>query len=159
MPTNPQAGSPITAEEADKYLKEYVKIRENLQKEAFPLIKASQINPSEMGEVNTFYSSDINAFIFSKELIERFFSGVDENGNPQAKADYLMVILGAKYKAPDTIGLPTVVVAGVNKTSEDKYTSLNIPHAADQQPPIGTIVEFPSHQDPMVPPTRIKVIL
>lgn len=141
---NEQAGKPITAEQANHYLKKYVEIRENLQQEAIPLKNVTVLNSNQKSEAETFYASDINAFIFSKELIERFFSGVDENNMPQPKADYLMVIVGAKYEAPDVIGTPTVVVAGVNKTENNDYKALNIPYAADQQPPTGNLVEFPS---------------
>jgi hypothetical protein len=56
-----------------------------------------------------------------------------------------MIILSAKYRKPDTIGMPTIVVAGVNKKdSEDRYVSLDVPYAADQQPPTTSIVEFPA---------------
>jgi hypothetical protein len=41
--------------------------------------------------------------------------------------------------------MPTIVVAGVNKKdSEDRYVSLDVPYAADQQPPTTSIVEFPA---------------
>ncbi len=146
MATIPNAGTPITAEEADKYLKKFVEIRENLQIEAMPIttrIRIESQNMDVLEELNTFYTADVNAFIFSRSLVERFFSGLNENEQPQPKADYLMVITGAKYKGPDIIGTPTVVIAGVNKEADNTYRSLNIPYAADQQPPVETIVEFP----------------
>src|SRR4030095_4635857 len=122
MSVNLDAGKPITALQADHYLKKYVAIRENLQKSSMPLKKpttGTQSQQREIDDVNIFYQSDVNAFIFSKELIERFFSS-------EKKADYLMVILAAKYEGKEQ-GNPTVVVAGVNKKSDGKgYKSLSI---------------------------------
>jgi hypothetical protein len=145
MSKKPIAGTPIKAEEASKYLKKYLEVKKNLKKEVIPLKKVKTISLPEMNELNTFHNSRVNAFVFSKELIERFFSGKDDQGKEIPKAEYLMIILSAKYRKPDTIGMPTIVVAGVNKKdSEDRYVSLDVPYAADQQPPTTSIVEFPA---------------
>ncbi len=158
MPTEP-AGKAITANEANNYLQKFVTIRENLQKEALPLKNLTVLNGTEKVDLEALYSSDVNAFIFSKELIMRFFQELDENGQSQPTANFLMVILGAKYQSPDTIGTPTVVVAGVNKDVDGNYTSLNIPLAADQQPPTGDYVKFPDPASPTPAPVTIKIRL
>jgi hypothetical protein len=145
------AGKKITAEEADKYLKKYIETRESLQKHALSALQAATLQAETKQSAINHFSSDINAFIFSKELITRFFSGVDEHGNPTPQADYLMVVKGANIEddpaTPKTneLGIPTIVVAGVNKhpTEPNKFVSLSIPYAADQHPPTQTIVEFP----------------
>ncbi|MDX2046133.1 MAG: hypothetical protein SFU87_05075 [Chitinophagaceae bacterium] len=152
MPTNSDAGKKITAEEANEYLKKYLEIRENLRKEeAIPIVNAKKINKKQKEELNKFHQSEVNAFIFSKGIVERFFLGKDEEGKDQPKADYLMVILSAKY-TNDESGTPTVVIAGVNKADDGKtYNSLSIPYAADQQPPSASLVKFPPPKEGFQP--------
>jgi len=141
------AGSRITAQQADHYLKQYVKVREQLQKEVVPILEKSGIAESEKEQLKNFYTSDINAFIFSRDQVERFFNGVDENGKPQEKAGFLMVILSAKFEG-DKIGKPTVVIAGVNEAKEGTgYTALCTTYAATQQPPTEELLAFPGTDD------------
>ncbi len=143
MTTNPSAGLPITAAQADLYLKKYIEIRENLQKKIGTVEQSSALSPEAEKDINTFYSSDVNAFIFSKDLIESFFKDKDENGNPQKNANFLMVILSAKYEGDD-MGKPTIVVAGVNKDEYGNcYKALDITYAAVEQPPTEELTEFP----------------
>src|SRR5260221_7746097 len=111
MATNPQAGKEITADQANNYLGKYVEIRSNLKKEVIPLNQTKQITALAKNDVNTFYSSPVNAFIFSKELLMRFF---DTTKSKDEQAEYLMVISSAKYEGVE-LGNPTIVVAGVNK--------------------------------------------
>lgn len=142
MQENTTAGKPITADQADKYLKKQVGIREALQKIA-GFKDPSELPPGTEKDVATFYSSDVNAFIFSKELIQRFFEP-DPKSQTAETANFLMIILGAKYEG-ELIGRPTVVVAGVNKDEDNKcYHALNITYAGDEQPPTAELLRFPA---------------
>ena len=142
MQENPTAGMPITAEQANKYLQKYVSIREGLQKmQGFN--DPSHLPPGVEKDIATFYSTDINTFVFSKELIQRFFEP-ENTSQSQESANYLMIILGAKYEG-DLLGRPTVVVAGVNKDEYNKcYEALSITYAANEQPPAMELLRFPA---------------
>ena len=66
-----------------------------------------------------------NAFVFSKELIMRFFDGSEKDADGKAVvADYLLVVLGAHAKTKSVnkesfkAGSFTVLTAGVNKVVE-----------------------------------------
>lgn len=135
----PQAGKEITAQEAQKYMDKYLEIKSKLQ-----ITLPNKCDDSTMQAIK-YHQSETNAFIFSKELVTRFF---------EAGAEYLMVIIGAKHSEPESLdksmpknGDPTVVIAGVNKNDDSSYTSLDIPKAADQQPPSTGLVKFPPKPD------------
>lgn len=132
---NPQAGVPITAYDAEKYIKTYLPLKECLKEKVLKKITLEELTKENFSSTKRFFESDINAFIFSKETIMRFF---EDQGN----AEYLMVILGAKFQANEE-GVPTVLVAGVNNNGPDKYISLNIPLPASEQPPRVAITSFP----------------
>lgn len=89
-----------------------------------------------------------NAFIFTKDLIMRFFDGSekDDSGNPRS-ANFLMVLLGAhphdcgEFKA----GSPTVMTVGcerkiinpggVDGDEEVRFYPLGIAQPANEYPP------------------------
>ncbi len=101
-----------------------------------------------------------NAFIFSKELIMRFFDGSEKDADGKAVvADYLLVVLGAHAKTKSVnkesfkAGSFTVLTAGVNKVVEKparaaknaisvaatvvppKFVAMDIPMPANEYPP------------------------
>lgn len=100
-------------------------------------------------EQKEFCTSRSNTFLFSKELIMRFFQ---EPHN----ADCLMVILAAHptndndFKA----GQPTVITAGckLKETKEDGtrvYETTNDDKPANEHPPADTIIDFPPGPQPL----------
>lgn len=138
------AGQPITADEAEHYIKKQMGAKKFLKMNFLKNLTAKQINAdAETRDANTYFNSDANAFIFSKELIMRFFE--PQQGSTE-EADYVMVILGAKYKDDQELGNPTIIIAGVNESSDEPgtYFSLDISDPATEQPPRHTIVSFPS---------------
>jgi hypothetical protein len=58
-------------------------------------------------QVQNLLATNFNAFVFEREVVERFFN---------EGANYLMVMLGAKEET----GLPTVVLVGVNRKDSKK---------------------------------------
>lgn len=86
-----------------------------------------------------YYGSPYNGFVFSKELIERFFTG-DPNDtiNPGAKADYLIVLMGAQPADDMSFkeGNPTVVLVACNFDEvAKKFIPLDIEFPASEHPP------------------------
>ena len=134
------AGKPIKIGEAEKYVKAYLPLKDCLKNQMIPHVNLStvQVPNDVIDETKKHFNSTANAFVFSKELVMRFFP--DDPSKPQA--DYLMVIFAAKYEGADK-GEPTVVVAGVNKTANNKFVSLDIPEPGTEQPPKSTIINFP----------------
>jgi len=136
------AGKPISSEEAEKYVKAYLPLKNCLQTQIIPNINPTQIQAAAdiFNDTKTLFNSSANAFVFSKELIMRFFP----NDSTTPSADYLMVILAAKYEGSDK-GEPTVVVAGVNQTANNQFVSLDITEPGTEQPPRSAIINFPGH--------------
>ena len=136
------AGKPIKIDEAKKYVKAYLPLKNCLKNEILPHVNLSLVKSSTdvVDETKKHFTSTANAFVFSKELIMRFFP--DDASKPHA--DYLMVIFAAKYDGSEK-GEPTVVVAGVNQVANNKFVSLNIPDPGTEQPPKSTIIDFPDH--------------
>lgn len=90
------------------------------------------------------FGKKMNAFIFSKSTITRFFDPTLNNGQ---EAEYLVVFFAAKYKNSDAASVkssPTVVLAGLNSIGNDEYASLNIPAPATEQPPSKIEYQFPN---------------
>lgn len=103
-------------------------------------------------------SKSYNAFIFTKDLIQRFFdnSEKDQNGNP-VSADYLMVLLGAH---PNEVGdfkkgSFTVLTVGCIKKEEpnsksplgDIFFPLGIPQPANEYPPKAVVKVLHNNDD------------
>lgn len=136
MPNIDQAGMPITADVAQKYIEAYLPLKDCLKKKVLKKITpADEAQDNDFTGTKKFFDSDVNAFLFSKETVMRFFE-------KEADAGYLMVILAAKFKEEEA-GIPTVVIAGVNKTDNNTFVSLNIKDPATEQPPRIVITEFP----------------
>jgi hypothetical protein len=136
---------PITRKQAEDYVNEYLPLKQVLITKVLPRISAQELNEVSFAEAKKFFSSEINAFIFTKETVMRFFDAAQNEGQT---AQYLMVLLAAKYDGADK-GAPTIVVAGVNETEgkEDSYTSLNIEYPATEQPPTQVNCSFPGPQN------------
>ena len=141
------AGKPITAEEAQNYMAKQLELKKCLKDEVLSEITLGQIKASPtMKDTNTFFDSDVNAFIFERDLVTRFFP---TDGSPVA--DYLMVVIGAKYKNDAECGNPTIVVAGVKQQGADSkgkpiYVSLKIKDPATEQPGLVVYPKFISPQ-------------
>src|SRR5690349_9623982 len=100
-------GEPISAVEANDLISLHRSLKQTLDKifdnfSAFPT-----------SAVKNFATSKFNGFIFSKELITRFFP-------PDGDADYLLVVSGAHLKDDGDfkIGSPTIISAGCKHPAE-----------------------------------------
>ena len=100
-----------------------------------------------------------NAFIFSKELIMRFFDGSEKGADGKAiVADYLLVVLGAHAKTKSVnkesfkAGSFTVLTAGVNKVVEKpaKATKIASSAATTVVPPkfVAMDISMPANEYP-----------
>ena len=137
------AGEGITIVEATNYVDEYLDLKKALKKDVLTKITSSErLNTDKkVKEAEKYFQSNANAFIFSREMITRFFDVTEKNPNP---AEFLIVFLGARYADPEKSN-PTVVVAGVNRHPEkaNTYVSLNIDFPATQHPPKIADYQFP----------------
>ena len=152
----PLAGNPITAKEAQTYIEAQIKLKECLQTHLLDSITLGQVKDQTMKDMNIFYSSDVNAFIFDKSLVMRFFP--EDPKSPQA--DYLMVIIGAKPKGNPIEGNPTIVIAGVvdNPNGDGTYLSLPIPQPGTEQPPFKVLLKFPDQNQAIPSPIEFKIV-
>lgn len=145
-------GKKFTLDEASKMIKEYHHLKSLLQK---PIpIRTVKLDLKTEAKLENLTNQDYNAFIFSKELIMRFFDGSEEDaaGNPKS-SNYLMLILGAH---PDKQGVfdagaPTVLALGCerkvvdtkdgndNTVTIERFIPLNIDKPASEYP--GRVVE------------------
>ena len=119
------------------------------------------MSPLVFDQTNAFIQSqEKNAFIFSKDLLMRFFDGseTDDLGNPKS-ANYLMVVLGAHPKQkivneiPFEAGSFTVIALGCEKkidtNGEITFHPLDIEEAASEYPPnrvISNLIDKESSQ-------------
>ncbi len=153
MTNKKEYGQKIDIAKAEKLIQKHTEITDKARvqiKAHFETLKAED-GTLEFADALKYYSKEYNAFIFTKELVMRFFNGdPDDKHAPKQSADYLMVILGAQTEDDKDKkflkGEPTVLVAGVYKKEEESedFYSLGIPEAADEHPPHITIAEFPN---------------
>ncbi|AYB32180.1 hypothetical protein [Chryseolinea soli] len=150
-------GEKILLADANKMIKEFIDLNaitvKSVKQDGGQGIN---IEPSRRTRAVELNGNRCNAFIFSKDLIMRFFDGgeEDEFGNPRS-ANFLMVILGAhtedvvrdgqEFKA----GSFTVLTAGcerrvVKVNDEDRvgFYALNIPEAANEYPPHQVVLQL-----------------
>lgn len=155
------AGVPRTAADAQKYINMQISVKKFLQENILTSIPAADFVSNQlMKDTNTFFDSDANAFIFDKTTVMRYFQPDDKNA---PTAEYLMVILGTKYKDDDEKGNPTIILAGVNedksKPGTNTFLSLNIKDPATEHPPRQTISNFPGHNiDDTPAPIEFRMI-
>ncbi len=101
----------------------------------------------------TYFRKDVNAFVFDKELVTRFFETKGPNG-VQKPADVLLVFLGmVKDDADneDNVGTPTVILAGCHQEPDGTFKSMNLPgQEATEYPPKKIIQAFPAHLNSMI---------
>ncbi|WP_298421032.1 hypothetical protein [uncultured Kordia sp.] len=129
-----QSGKEITLSEANKFINEF-----NILKDCVEVIPKNG-QEERLKEIKEFISStnDYNAFVFSKDLIKRFFDankGKDE-------ANYLVVVLGAYFQdatnGKDDIdskkGAFTVLTTGCIK-EKDSYKVIDIHNPVNQYAP------------------------
>lgn len=132
MANNPQTkfGKAISKEDAQKCMDGYSAILETFRSEIFPRLGTAQDGP--IADAETFYKTKYNAFVFSKDLVTRFF---DSNANAQ----YLMAIMGAHPTNDPSENLakntPTVILVGVTMDASGKFTSVQLPLPATEHPP------------------------
>jgi len=137
------AGKEIKIDQAKRYVDEYLPLKQQLKNSI--LIKITnderQNRRVKIKETEIHFHSEANAFLFSEEMVTRFFTKTKDNPNP---AKYLMVLLAAKYEGSEKSN-PTVVLAGVNDhpDKKDSFVSLDIKYPATEQPPVITNYKFP----------------
>lgn len=94
----------------------------------------------------SYFRKDVNAFVFDKELVTRFFETNGPNGI-QKPADVLLVFLGmVKDDNNDetNIGTPTVVLAGCHQQDDGTFKSMDLPgQEASEYPPKKIVPLFP----------------
>ena len=142
------AGKKISIVEATNYVDEYLHLKNQLQNSILIKVTAEERANKylKINETEKHFHSDANAFIFSEEMISRFFKKTETNSNP---AKFLMVFLGAKYSDTDADkSNPTVVLAGVNKHPDkpNTYVSLGIDFPATEHPPQIANYKFPNSE-------------
>lgn len=134
MSNQPGYGKAISLEEANAIIGEYGKLDKIVKREIPNTLKGEERTMAE-----EFSEGNYNAFIFSKELILRFFDDQD-NGKD---ADFLVVLLGAHPKElaqSDDFkhGSFTVVTTGCKKVIEDEkvlFRTLKSKDPANEYPP------------------------
>lgn len=141
MSENPKEfGRAIGRDEANSILSKYTGIMEEAKAQLAPVMsKAMGLAPAER-----LLFSGYNGFIFSRELIERFFHDKDASKH----AEYLVVLLGAHPKDADGFkeGEPTVLVVGCNRFEEKgkvTFRSTGLAEPADEHPPHQFFPEVP----------------
>jgi hypothetical protein len=147
-------GQKISIDDADAMVSELINLRANIDT---PIITQSvtQRNDTDLiAKINVLIDSqEKNAFIFSKDLLMRFFDGseVDKFGNPKS-ANYLMVVLGAHHKPKTVNDIPfeagsfTVIALGCEKkidaSGEITFHPLDIKEAASEYPPTRVVTKL-----------------
>jgi hypothetical protein len=153
---NEAFGQKINLQEAQDMITEYFDLKGRLETK----VRAGAVPPRDVersAKIDVFKAQNFNAFVFTKELIMRFFDGseVDAEGNPQA-SNYLVVILGAHKEAKTVNGKDfkagsfTVLTAGCTKKTEQedgkdvtRFYPLSTPEPANEYPPGTTITLTP----------------
>jgi len=162
-PSKEVYGGPIKLTEANEMIREFIDLNEIIEKKVKP-IRGKNPNPQRMARAAVLNKGSYNAFIFTKDLIMRFFDGreKDEFGNPES-SNFLMVILGAhpkkvkKFGSTFDAGSFTVLTAGCERRivktkgkkgkKEVRFYPLNIPKAANEYPPKKVIGHFGEKED------------
>lgn len=127
-------GKPITREDANKYIDGHRILKSCLRNCVLDRITRGDMKSAKepFEDVVKHYDTDVNGFLFSKEMVMRFF----DTSKPQdQQASHLLILLGAKFDADK--GKPTVVIAGMNKSAgmANTYQALKIEFPASEQPP------------------------
>jgi hypothetical protein len=117
-------GELINRSKAEEYFKTYnEEVKTGLSLYISP--KGGTPNPAETDQkaaAAKYNGSTANAFIFSRDIIERLLSLSDKYGK---KPEYLMILPAAHPKSyGNSYGEPTHVILGCNKNSEGDYHSM-----------------------------------
>jgi hypothetical protein len=137
-------GGKISLEYANAMIEEGINLNNMITK----TIIQSEVNNPLASKAAVMNNETYNAFIFTKDLIMRFFDGSekDESGNPRS-SNFLMVLLGAHpYDTGDfKAGSPTVMTVGcerkiinpggVDGNEEVRFYPLGIAYPANEYPP------------------------
>jgi len=134
MSNQPGYGKAISLKEANAIIGEYKKLNKIVKREIPNTLKGEERLIAE-----EFSNGNYNAFIFSKELVLRFFN----DNNDDENADFLLVLLGAHPKdlaQSDDFkpGSFTVVTTGCKKVVEDEkilFRTLKIKDPGNEYPP------------------------
>ena len=153
--TKPKMGQKIDLREAQGMIEEYLRLSNNTDTTIKENVKSDPVLQEKM---NVFVKKrEYNAFVFTKELLMRFFDGSEEDDdyNPQS-ANFLVVILGAHENAKTVndqkfeAGSFTVLTAGCTRRTESKdgkkvikFYPLSTPKAANEYPPQTTVTLKP----------------
>lgn len=142
-------GKKITLKEANGMVQLHKKLSDIVEMTLKPNA-TMQADPENLAaKAQVLISKKYNAFIFTKDLIQRFFDGseTDSDGNPHC-ANYLMVLLGAHpiEKEGFDAGSFTVLTVGCRKETTIerdkevvKYYPLSIPEPANEYPPTAVV--------------------
>jgi len=132
-------GKPISAEEAQGCMDNYGTIIKTVDDNG--IITGITATDSKATAVKHYFSKKHNAFVFSKEMVTRFFTDT-------ANADYLVVILGAQPKADAANSIskndPTLILVGCTLDETGVFHSLDMTDPASEHPPESVIPTFPS---------------
>jgi hypothetical protein len=154
----PTAGKPISVKAAKKYVEAYNRVKETLQAKILGPFRStlkSTAPKADLKDALAHYESDYNAFIFSREIVNKAL----DPGVLGQHGDYLMILLASKYHGAEK-GNPTVVIAGVKPDPDDEssFISLSVPYPADETPPHHVVPTFPGTRFDGQEIFKIKVI-
>jgi hypothetical protein len=165
--TEESYGETISLKDANEMIEEFISLSELTHKSIKPG-SDGRVDPERIKRAEVLNSSNYNAFIFSRDLIQRFFDGTEKDkfNNPKT-SNYLMVILGAhrKEKKSCKAGSFTVLTAGcerriekVDGKMEVKFFPLNILKPATEYPPFRAIPKFGDEKEGFLPIDHFLVI-
>ena len=148
-------GKEITLQEGEVIIDLHRKIKKRVNQKIKELLEDTKND-----DAKKLFTSEYNAFIFSRKLVERFFKGDAGAKDPNEEAEYLMVILGAHPKddEPFEKNDPTVVMVGCNRkevNGEITFVSLGRAKPANEHPPQIVIEDIPFEKDGI---TKFKLL-
>lgn len=137
-------GKEITLTEAEEIMDRHAEIKGRVVNKMKTVLK----DVIEDQDAVKLLTSEYNAFIFSRKLVERFFKGDSKAKDPSEVASYLMVILGAHPKKDTDFeeNDPTVLLVGCNRKivgGKVTFVSLGRAKAADEHPPKIIVHDIP----------------
>lgn len=137
----------LTVDEANEFIGTYLQIQQVVEKQFVKeKMQILGFQADVEDKVNVFLEKQSsNAFVFSRNAIERFFNGSekDQNGIP-AIADHLLIVLGARpfTQGNNEPGSPTILAVGCiqDRNNPTKFNVLNSEFPVGEWPPTTSIV-------------------
>lgn len=139
----------LSVDEANEFIGIYLQIQQVVEKRLVKSnIQTLGFQPDVEDKANVFLQKqNSNAFVFSRNAVERFFNGSekDQNGIP-AIADHLLIVLGARpfKQGNNEPGSPTVLTVGCiqDKNDPTKFNVLNSDFPIGEWPPTTSVVKL-----------------